>query len=81
MQECLFDEGANEDVWNNVNKYRQLECFVFYAQIVSIFVYLLFSRGFIWLKHWFDSSNDKDPFQNLMISSEEDFLGNNNIIL
>lgn len=48
---------------------------------MSIFIYMLFSRAFMYLKQWFGTENDKDPFQNLMISSEEDFLGNNNIIL
>lgn len=46
----------------------------------SIFAYIIFARVFIYIKEFTGTQDAADPFQALILSSE-DFLANNNIIL
>lgn len=75
-----MDEGDNQAVWEEINLYRYFEMFIFYAQMFSIFKYIIVSKVIIYLKELTNTVDKKDPFQAL-ITGNSDFLANGNIIL
>lgn len=80
-----FEEDPNPEIEPNeyyvtIQNYRWFECFLFFAQIICLFFYVLFSLIMLEVKKCLKTINRKDPFIALMLSNE-DFLSNHNIIL
>ena len=79
IQTCLDSSIDNTSVRSFQMKYIFFECFLFYAQIGSQFIYVLFSKVMLELKNAYGGLDTQDPFQQLL-SSKEDFLSNQNFI-
>ena len=64
-----------------IESYDKYECFIFYGQIVALFIYLVISKVFRYCKIRSKAENyATDPFC-MLLESNEDFLGNDNYSL
>lgn len=80
MKDCL-NNGTDELYHKHLalQDYLGAEICLFYGTFVALFLYILISKVFNWMKiKWF-TRNDKDPFE-MLIRSNEDFLAHDNFI-
>ena len=68
-----------------LDKFRQAEVQVFYANIASLFAYVLMSKIFIGLKRYSEKLEDlkktTDPFMMLLLRDENDFFAKDNYFM
>lgn len=62
----------------NLDSYRKFELAVFYSQLISIILYIIYCKMFNYLKERFNQIDKNDPFQNLIRDTHRDFLEEDN---